>query len=165
MPETHYPGLQKQSKTGTGGSLTLKEMKNLNKHAQNLIMNDERKASGIANYAKTNLKKYLQAIPTSGPKDCDYSAVSQQISNIEYIFNQETGDDFTSDDLRKQLIYFMALNCDSVLPELMRLNLLPTSYKDWLFQQLVPETQIDETALLGLRLMLKVTNISQYLKQ
>ena len=60
----------------------------------------------------------------------------------------------------------MVINCDSVFPELMRLNLLPSSYKDWLYQQLDPETQIDETALLGLRLMLKVsTIILQYFKR
>ena len=145
--------------------MTPKEMKSLKKHAQILIMNDERKASAIAQFVKENLNKELQAVPNNGPNDCGYSVVLQQISNLEYTYNKETGDDFTPDDLRKHLIHFMVINCDSVFPELMRLNLPPSSYKDWLYQQLDPETQIDETALLGLRLMLKMsTIILQYFK-
>ena len=156
MPETYDPKPTANKKGGR--PMTPKEMQKLNKHAQILIMSDERKASGIANYVKTELKMDLQEVPNTGPKSCGYSAVLQQISNTEYTYDQETGEEYGPDHLRVQLIHFMAVNCDTVYPELLRLNLLPTSYKDWLYQQLDPETQIDESALLGLRLMLKVSN-------
>ena len=156
IPETYDPGAKQTGKTGR--PLTPKEIRSLNKAAQILLMTDERKASGIANYVKTKLNKDLQEVPNNGPKDCGYSAVLQQVSNTEYIYDQATGDEYSPDHLRVQLIHFMTINCDTVFPELMRLSLLPSSYKDWLYQQLDPETQIDESALLGLRLMLNVSN-------
>ena len=96
IPETLDPGIQKQTKTGR--PMTPKEMKSLNKHPQILIMNDERKATAIAHFVKATLNKELQAVPNNGPNDCGYSAVLQQISNLEYTYNKETGDDFTPDD-------------------------------------------------------------------
>ena len=92
--ETLDPGIQKQTKTGR--PMTPKEMKSLNKHAQILIMNDERKATAIAHFVKATLNKDLKPIPNNEPNDCGYSAVLQQISNLEYTYNKETGDDFTA---------------------------------------------------------------------
>ena len=75
IPETQDPGIQKRTKTGR--PMTPKEIKSIHKHAQILIISDERKATAIAHYVKATLNKDLQAVPNNGHNDCGNSAVLQ----------------------------------------------------------------------------------------
>ena len=93
-------------------------------------------------------------MPNSGEQTCGYDAISQQLSNTEYIYNQDA-EQYSVDHLR--ICHFMATFADVVYPEAKRLHVLPCAYKTWLLNQLDPQQQSDELALLGLRLFLKVS--------
>ena len=145
-----------QSKTGK--RMTAKEVGKLSKAAQILIMSDERKAAAISNYVRDIIHKELQAVPASNEQTCGYDAILQQISNTEYIYNKD-GEQYSADNLRVQMIHFMATYADLVYPEATRLQVLPSAYKQWLMQQLDPQEPLDELGLLGLRLFLKVSSM------
>ena len=55
------------------------------------------------------------------------------------------------------IIYYYYYYYYVVYPEAKRLHVLPCAYKTWLLNQLDPQQQSDELALLGLRLFLKVS--------
>ena len=141
-----------------GKRMTPKEVGKLNKAAQILIMSDERKAAAISNYVREMIHKELQAVPASNEQTCGFDAILQQISNTEYIYNKD-GEQYSADNLRVQMVYFMATYADLVYPEATRLQVLPCAYKEWLLQQLDPQEQLDELGLLGLRLFLKVSSM------
>ena len=139
-----------QSKKGK--RMTTKEVGKLTKVAQILIMSDKRKAAAISNYVREIIHKELQAVPPSNEQTCGFDAILQQISNTEYIYNKD-GEQYSADNLRVQMIHFMATYADLVDPEATRLHVLPCAYKQWLLQQLDPQKQ------LGLRLFLKVSSM------
>lgn len=144
-------------KVRKGKKLSPRELAKLNKAAQLLLLSDDRKAAAISNYVKSNLNKELQGVPNTDEQNCGFHAILQQISNTEYTFNQTTGEVYSAEDLRVQLIYYMATYADKVYPEAKRLHVLPCPYKDWLYKQLDSSQQMDELTLLGLRLMLEVS--------
>ena len=137
--------------------MTAKEVGKLSKAAQILIMSDERKAAAISNIREI-IHKELQAVPASNEQTCGFDAILQQISNTEYIYNKD-GEQYSADNLRVQMIHFIATYADLVYPEATRLQVLPCAYKQWLLQQLDPQEPLDELGLLGLRLFLKVSSM------
>ena len=152
-----------QGPSKAGKKLTPKEVGKLSKAAQILIMTDERKAAAISHYVRQVIHKELQAVRSSTEQTCGYDAILQQISNTEYIYNKDA-EQYSADYLRIQLVHFMATYADLVYPEANRLHVLPCAYKHWLLNQLDPQQQLDELALLGLRLFLKVSTIQIQLK-
>ena len=124
-------------------------MGKLSKPAQILIMTDERKAATISHYIKEILHKDLQPVHSSTEHTCGYDAILQKISNAEYIYNDDA-EQYSSDHLRIQLVHFMATYADIVFPKATSLHVLPCAYKTLLLNQLDPQQQLDELALLGL---------------
>ena len=115
-----------QSKKGK--RMTTKEVDKLSKAAQILIMSDERKAAAISNYVREIIHKEMQAVPASNEETCGFDAILQQISNTEYIYSKD-GEQYSADNLRVQIIHFMATYADLVYPEATRLHVLPCAYK------------------------------------
>ena len=132
--------------------MTTKEVGKLTKAAQILIMSEERKAAAISNYVSEIIHKELQPVPASNEQTCGFDAILQKISNTEYIYSKD-------DNLRVQMIHFMATYVDLVYPEATKLHVLPCAYKQWLLQQWDPQEQLDELGLLGLILFLKVRSM------
>ena len=122
-----------------------------------LLLADERKACGIAKFVKDNVFRDLQPVNIQDTQNCCYEAVLQQVSNIEYVFNTETGERYNHSDFRRQVVFNMTVHADEIYPKLMQWNLLPTSYKVWLHQQLSDDTPSDEVTIIGIRCLLNVS--------
>ena len=136
--------------------LSSKEKAQQNKYAEALCLRDNRKASGIAHYTKTVLNREIDTTKQSADnRNCAYGSVVTQISNREYLYDPQTGSEFTDYDFRKQAIYHMALNAETIYG-LVKIH-LDTSYKEWLTQQLDPMEDGDMVSLIGIRHLLNVS--------
>ena len=60
--------------------------------AKALLMVDEKKACAIANFVRDNVFRELEPVPVDDLQNCAYQAALQQVSNLEYVFNTETGE-------------------------------------------------------------------------
>ena len=140
-----------------GPKLTSGQLAKLKPAAKALLLADERKACGIAKFVKDNVFRDLQPVNIQDTQNCCYEAVLQQVSNIEYVFNTETGERYNHSDFRRQVVFNMTVHADEIYPKLMQWNLLPTSYKVWLHQQLSDDTPSDEVTIIGIRCLLNVS--------
>ena len=156
LPETADP--QSDEHRGPAGpKLTPGQLAKLKPAAKALLLADERKACGIAKFVKDNVFRDLQPVNIQDTQNCCYEAVLQQVSNIEYVFNTETGERYNHSDFRRQVVFNMTVHADEIYPKLMQWNLLPTSYKVWLHQQLSDDTPSDEVTIIGIRCLLNVS--------
>ena len=140
-----------------GPKLTPGQLAKLKPAAKALLLADERKACGIAKFVKDNVFRDLQPVNIQDTQNCCYEAVLQQVSNIEYVFNTETGERYNHSDFRRQVVFNMTVHADKIYPKLIQWNLLPTSYKVWLHQQLSDDTPSDEVTIIGIRCLLNVS--------
>ena len=136
--------------------LSSKEKANQNKYAEALCLRDNRKASGIAHYIKTVLFRDLDTTKQSSDnRNCAYGSVLQQVSNKEYLYDPQTGQEFSDFDFRKQTIYHMAVNAESIYPLVQ--HHLDCPFKTWLKQQINPMADGDMCSLIGIRHLLNVS--------
>ena len=136
--------------------LSSKEKASQNKYAEALCLRDNRKASGIAHYMKTVLKRDIDCTKQSAAnRNCAYASVLDQISNREYLYDPNTGTEFSDFDFRKQVVCHMAANPDKVY-ELVKLH-LDVPFKTWLKEQLNPMEDGDMVSLIGIRNLLNVS--------
>ena len=136
--------------------LSSKEKANQNKYAEALYLRDNRKASGIAHYIKTILHREIDTSKQSEDnRNCAYGSVLVQISNREYLYDPQTGQEFSDYDFRKQAIYHMAQNAEDIYG-LVKIH-LDVPYKTWLKEQLDPMADGDMCSLIGIRHLLDVS--------
>ena len=146
-----------QPRGPTGSKLTPAQLSKLKLAAKALLLADERKTCGIAKFVKDNVFRDLQAVDIPDTQNCCYEAVLQQVSNIEYVFNTETGQRYNHSDFRRQVVFNMTVHADEIYPKLIQWNVLPTFYKVWLHQQLSYDTPADEVIIIGIRCLLNVS--------
>ena len=162
LPQSADPD-SSQPRGPQGSKISPSQLGKLKPAAKALLMCDERKACGIAKFVKDTLYRDLQGVEIEDTQNCCFQAVLNQISNQEYMFNQETGEHYNHTYFRNQVIHNMVINCNLIYPKLIELNLLPTSYKMWLHQQLSDDVPADEVTIIGIRYLLNVsTNIFKY---
>ena len=141
--------------------LSSKEKANQNKYAEALCLRDNRKASGIAHYIKTVLNRDIDTSKQSQDnRNCAYGCVLVQISNREYLFDPQTGQEFSDYDFRKQIVYHMAQNAEHIYG-LVKIH-LDVPYKTWLKEQLDPMADGDMCSLIGIRHLLNVSSTFFY---
>ena len=89
--------------------LTPAEVAVMNKSppAKSLLLGDTRKAQAIADYLKEIFNRVLVPIEDTTANNCLYDAWLTQISNVDYVYNNETGERYCGGDLRNQLLYNM----------------------------------------------------------
>ena len=170
LPDDPYGGLpdtvdlqQEADRGPKGDKLTPRELSKLKPAAKALLMSDERKACGIAKFVKETCYRELNPVKNEDDtKNCAYQAILDQISNIEYVFNTETGEPVSATDLRDNVVYKMTICAGEIYPLLLEWNVLPTSYKMWLHKQLDTSTPADEVSMIGLRFFLNVSNFLVY---
>ena len=162
LPESADPQSD-QPRGPAGPNLTPGQLAKLKPVAKALLLADERKACGIAKFVKDNVFRDLQAVNIQDTQNYCYEAVLQQVSNIEYVFNTDTGERYNHSDFRKQVVFNMTVHADEIYPKLIQWNLLPTSYKVWLHQQLSDDTPSDEVTIIGIRCLLNVSYIYIFL--
>ena len=120
-------------------------------------MSDNRKAAANGDYVKTILKKDIVPPPTPMLEDnnCVFSAFLQQMPNHDYFFNTETGEVYSANDLRNQLVAFCVTNAQAMLAKLKPQLDMP--FKTWLLLQLDPQQESDSATILALRHLVKVS--------
>ena len=109
---------------------------------------------------KETVFRELEPVQIDEHQNCAYQAILQQLSNIEYVFNTETGEPYTATDLRNEIVFNMTLHADEIYPKLMETKLLPTAYKAWLHNQLDTQQPADEVAIFGIRILLSVSTLN-----
>ena len=136
--------------------LTSKEKANQNKYAEALCLRDNRKASGIAHYIKNILNKEIDTSKQSSEnRNCAYGSALVQISNKDYLFDPQSGAEYSDYDFRKQVIFHMATNYEA-LYGLVKIY-LDVPYKQWLTDQMDPMEDGDMVSLIGIRHLLNVS--------
>ena len=136
-----------------GRPLTKKELSKLNKEAKLLNITNNRKAKNIAKYIMDNFDRTLVDTLDPDTANCLFKAVLVQLSNVRFMFNETQ--QYTAQNLRLQVVYFMAINYEFMYPKVK--YQITGSYKQWLMNMLDPQTEGDTAALLGCRHLLKVS--------
>ena len=136
-----------------GRPLTKKELSKLNKEAKLLNITNNRKAKNIAKYILDNFDRTLVDTLDPDTANCLFKAVLVQLSNVRFMFNETQ--QYTAQNLRLQVVYFMAINYEFMYPKVK--YQITGSYKQWLMNMLDPQTEGDTAALLGCRHLLKVS--------
>ena len=154
LPEGANPEANKQAQEQEA-LLSSKEKNSLNKYAEGLCMRDNRKASAIAHYYKTVMFRDIDCQKCSTSRSCAYSSVLKQISNKDYVFDPQTGEDYSDLDFRRQVVLHCAAKPEELYP-LMKYN-MDYSFKDFLKKQLNPNEDGDLAAILAMRHMLNVS--------
>ena len=162
LPEGVNPDqakLNKAAKQEESG-LSSKEKNAQNRFAEALCMRDNRKASAIGHYTKTVCFRDIEKCSTQG-RSCTYSSVLKQVHNHDYVFDPESGEEYSELDFRRQIVLHCAQNAEEVY-KLMKVN-LDYSFKQFLKMQLDPNEDGDLCSLLGMRHMLNVSKPLYYL--
>ena len=155
-PETEDP--ESDTERGPSGpKLTAAQIARLKPAAKALLLTDEKKTCAIARFVKETVFRELEPVQIDEYQNCAYQAILQQLSNIEYVFNTKSGEPHTATDLRNQVVYNMTLHADEIYPKLMETNMLPTTYKAWLHNQLDTQQPADEVSIFGMRMLLNVS--------
>ena len=154
LPEGANPEANKQAQEQEA-PLSSKEKNGLNKYAEGLCMRDNRKASAIAHYCKTVMFRDIDCQKCSTSRSCAYSSVLKQISNKDYVFDPQTGEEYSDLDFRRQVVLHCAAKPEELYP-LMKYN-MDYSFKDFLKKQLNPNEDGDLAAILAMRHMLNVS--------
>ena len=160
LPDDEFnqgPTVHKEQSGSRMKDLSAAEKAKLNKYAKALIMSDNRKAAAIGDYVKAILKKDIVPPPCPMPEDnnCVFRAFFQQMPNHDYFFNQETGEVYSANDLRNQLVAFCVTNAQAMLAKLKPQLDMP--FKTWLLLQLDPQQESDSAIILALRHLIKVS--------
>ena len=88
---------------------------------------------------------------------CLYSAALNQLSNSEYTFHPQSGEQFSPLDLKHAMLHFMGINYELLYPVVSKH--LEVSYKQWCLDHLQDNTPGDLVAVTSLRYLLNVSTI------
>ena len=166
IPEETYgslpPGLtEKKAQEAVQGSngtkLSTSEVARMNKSppAKALLLGDTRKAQAIADFLNETFNRVMIPIEDMNHNNCLYEAWLIQISNSDFVFDNETGEKYGPGDLRNNLLHEMAVEYEKYFPHVM--IHLDCSYKEWMIHQLDPNTESDLVTACGLRIMFNVS--------
>ena len=98
-----------------GRPLTKKELSKLNKEAKLLNITNNRKAKNIAKYILDNFDRTLVDTLDPDTTNCLFKSVPVQLSNVRFMFNETQ--QYTAQNLRLQVVYFMAINYEFMYPQ------------------------------------------------
>ena len=79
-------------------------------------MRDNRKASAIAHYCKTVMFRDIDCQKCSTNRSCAYSSVLKQISNKDYVFDPQTGEEYSDLDFRRQVFFTLCMQTRGTVP-------------------------------------------------
>ena len=142
-----------------GSKMTSSEIARMNKvvSAKTLLLGDTRKAQAVADFVKTMFLKDLVPVKDTTKENCLYEAWLCQISNSDFIYSNDSGNLYCPLDLRKQLLYNMAV--DYKLYTAKVYMHLEKPYKKWCLEQLDEDCPSDLATIAALRHMFQVGNI------
>ena len=120
-----------------GRPLTKKELSKLNKEAKLLNITNNRKAKNIVKYILDNFDRTLVDTLDPDTANCLFKSVLVQLSNVRFMFNETQ--QYTAQNLRLQVVYFMAINYEFMYPKVK--YQITGSYKQWLMNMLDPQTE------------------------
>ena len=145
-----------KEKGSNGRSLTRAERSQQSKEAKILLLGDSRKAAAISQYTKEQFNRKLVSTEGFGNL-CLYSAALNQLSNSEYTFHPQSGEQFSPLDLKHAMLHFMGMNYELLYPVVAKH--LEVSYKQWCLDHLQDNTPGDLVAVTSLRYLLNVSTI------
>ena len=157
IPETPYGQLlevvdpQKETTTSLCGTakLTPAEVSRMNKiHA----VGNTRKAQAISDFVKTMFMRDMVPVDDLSTQNCLYETWFEQITNSDFMYHPESGEQYSPLDLRIQLLYNMSVDYPQVKMH------LEIQYKEWIIRQLSEHTSSDMVAVATLRHMFQVSN-------
>ena len=115
--------------------------------AKTLLLWDTRKAQAIADFVKSMFMRDLVPIEDLSTQNCLYEAWLEQISNSDFMYYPDTGDQYSHLDLRTQLLHNMAVNYEAYYPQVVMH--LECPYKEWFLKQMNQDTPSDLVAVSG----------------
>ena len=140
-----------------GNKMSAGKIARMNKvvSAKTLLLGDTRKAQAIADFVKTVFMKDLTPIKDTTKENCLFEAWLQQISNADFMYSNDTGDLYSPYDLRKQLLYNMAVDYKQYTSKVYMH--LEKPYKAWCLEQLDEDCPSDMATIAALRFMFQVS--------
>ena len=139
-----------------GSKLSSSEVARMNKvnAAKILLLGDIRKAQAVWDFVKTMFLKDLKPVKDTTKENCLFEAWLSQISNADFIYSNDTGEQYSPLDLRYQLLYNMATYYkDYTAKVYMHLE---KPYKMWSLEQLDEDCPLDLATVAALRHMSQV---------
>lgn len=120
--------------------------------ARTLNLSDQKKAAGIDQFVKTNFRrKILETDDTCN--NCMFSGVLQQLSNKDFMADNEKGILYNPQSMRIQTVAHVTKNYEEIWPVLK--DHIQCSLVTWLKKMLLP-SQTEWAMLVCIRHMLKV---------
>ena len=85
--------------------------------AKTLLLGDTRKVQAIADFVKSMFMRDIVPIEDLSTQNCLYEAWLEQISNSDFMYHSDTGEQYSPLDLRTQLLYNMVVNYEAYYPQ------------------------------------------------
>ena len=124
--------------------------------AKILLLGDTKKAQAVFDFVKTMFLKDLKPIKDTTKENCLFEAWFSQGSNADFIYSNDTGDQYSASDLRKQLLYNMTVNYkESTAKVYMHLE---KPFKVWCQDQVDEDCPSDLATVAALRYAFFVPN-------
>ena len=142
-----------------GHKMTPGEVARMNKvvSAKTLLLGDTRKAQAVADFVKTMFLKELVPAKDTTKENCLYEVWLSQISNSDFVYSNDSGNLYSSLDLRYQLMYNMAVDCKQYSAKVYMH--LEKPCKRWCLEQLEEDCPSDLATVAALRHIFQVGNI------
>ena len=143
-----------------GSKMTSGEIARMNKvaAAKILLLGDTRKAQAVFDCVKTMFLKDLKPIKDTTKENYLFEAWLSQVSNSDFIYSNDTGDQYSPSDLRRQLLYNMAVNYKEYTAKVYMH--LEKPFKVWCEDQLSDDCPFDLATVAALRHMFQVSKIA-----
>ena len=134
---------------------TKKTSKLASRASEILLFGNTTKANAIESFVETTFNRKLVAIKDLDTNNCLFEAVLTQISNTEFVCDQD-GRTFQPNDLRLQCMHYAAVNYEEVFPAIQH-YLCGIGFKEWIIRNLESDKESDYAMAVLLRKMLKVS--------
>ena len=167
IPETPYgqlpPGLDPEKERTTGSLCasakgTPAEVSRMNKvpAAKTLLLGNTRQAQAISDFVKSMFMKDMVPIDDLSSQNYLYEAWLEQISNSDFMYHPDTGEQHSPLNLRTQFLYNMSVDYEQYYPQV-RMH-LEIPYKEGIIRQFSEQIPSDLVAVVALRHMFQVSN-------
>lgn len=140
---------------------TRKTTTKLSGAAEVLLISNNSKANNIQYFVRDMFGRKLVPIKDLMSNNCLYEAVLNQISNSEYVIDEQ-GRLFQANDLRLQAMYYSTKNYEDVYKAIK--HYLSCSFKEWILRNIDSNKESDYAATVVLRMMLEVSNFSFFVQ-
>ena len=143
-----------------GSKMTSAEVARMNKvsAAKILLLGDTRKAQAVFDFVKTMFLKDLKPIKDTTKENCLFEAWLPQVSNSDFMYSNDTGEQYSPADLRRQILYNMAVNYKEYTAKVYMH--LEKAFKIWCQDQLSEDCPSDLATVAALRHMFQVSTIA-----